>query len=66
VEAKVSDATMTQASMAETTAHAAESSRTADPRREDKLALSGSVMLIVLGSGSCWFLLTALARWMFF
>lgn len=33
---------------------------------DGKLALSHSAMLIVLGSGGCWFLMAALVRWMLF
>ncbi|WP_157505416.1 hypothetical protein [Geminicoccus roseus] len=32
----------------------------------EKLPLPQSAMLIVLGSGGCWFLLTLAARWLFF
>ena len=33
-------------------------------RREEKLSLPHSTMLIVLGSGGGWFLLAAAARWL--
>ena len=34
--------------------------------REQKLPLPASMMMVVLGSGGCWFVLTALTRWLFF
>lgn len=34
--------------------------------QEGKIPLQSSVMLIVMGSGGCWFALTALVRWLFF
>ena len=33
---------------------------------EEKLPLPTSLMLIVLASAGCWFVLASLARWMFF
>lgn len=33
---------------------------------EGKIPLAHSAMLIVLGSGACWFFLAALVRWTFF
>lgn len=45
-------------------AHAPLPERT-DPQ-DGKLALHHSAMLVVLGSGGCWFLLTAFVRWTFF
>jgi hypothetical protein len=33
---------------------------------EGKIPLAHSAMLVVLGSGACWFFLAALVRWTFF